>query len=95
MGSWRELLVPAHLPNALASEYGGGRWRGVRDGIEWRGVRTGTARCGGEALDGAIGKKKMTARCACMRKMLLMLRAMVIHQTPFDEDFFKKSSKSA
>ncbi len=43
----------------------------------------------------ARGKKKMTARCACMRKMLLMLRAMVIHQTPFDEDFFKKSSKSA
>ena len=43
----------------------------------------------------ARGKKKMTARCACMRKMLLMLRSMVIHQTPFDEDFFQKSSKSA
>ena len=33
------------------------------------------------------GKKKMTARCACMRKMLLMLRAMVVHKTPFDENF--------
>lgn len=41
----------------------------------------------------AKGKKKMTARCACMRKMLLMLRAMVVHQMPFDEDFFKKSTK--
>ena len=35
----------------------------------------------------ARGKKKMTARCACMRKMLLMLRAMVVHKTPFDENF--------
>ena len=25
------------------------------------------------------GKKKMTARCACMRKMLLVLRSMVVH----------------
>lgn len=33
------------------------------------------------------GKKKMTARCACMRKMLLMLRSMVIHNTPFNESF--------
>lgn len=33
------------------------------------------------------GKKKMTARCACMRKMLLILRAMVVHQTPFNENF--------
>ena len=33
------------------------------------------------------GKKKMTARCACMRKMLLMLRSMVIHNTPFNENF--------
>lgn len=43
----------------------------------------------------AKGKKKMTARCACMRKMLLMLRFMVVHNTLFDEDFFKKSSKIA
>lgn len=41
------------------------------------------------------GKKKMTARCACMRKMLLMLRSMVVHNRPFDEDFFKKSSKDS
>ncbi len=41
------------------------------------------------------GKKKMTARCACMRKMLLMLRSMVVHKTPFDENFLKNSSKGA
>ena len=39
----------------------------------------------------AKGKKKMTARCACMRKMLLMLRSMVVHKTPFDEKFSKKT----
>ena len=33
------------------------------------------------------GKKKMTARCACMRKMLLILRSMVVHNTPFNENF--------
>lgn len=43
----------------------------------------------------AKGKKKMTARCACMRKLLLMLRSMVVHKTPFDENFLKNSSKSA
>jgi len=43
----------------------------------------------------ARGKKKMTARCACMRKMLLMLRSMVVHKTPFDENFLKNSSKGA
>lgn len=37
----------------------------------------------------AKGKKKMTVRCACMRKMLLMLRSMVVHKTPFDEKFLK------
>ncbi len=36
------------------------------------------------------GKKKMTARCACMRKMLLILRSIVIHQTPYRPDFSKK-----
>jgi hypothetical protein len=30
-----------------------------------------------------------------MRKMLLMLRAMVVHQTPFDENFSEKSPKGA
>ena len=39
----------------------------------------------------ARGKKKMTARCACMRKMLLMLRSMVVHKTSFDENFQKIS----
>ena len=34
-------------------------------------------------------KKKMTARCACMRKMLLILRSMVVHKKPFDEDFLR------
>ena len=32
-------------------------------------------------------KKKMTARCACMRKMLLILRSMVVHNTSFNENF--------
>ena len=40
------------------------------------------------------GKKKMTVRCACMRKMLLILRSIVVHQRPFDKDFQKKLSKS-
>ena len=40
------------------------------------------------------GKKKMTVRCACMRKMLLILRSIVVHQRPFDKDFQKKVSKS-
>jgi len=39
----------------------------------------------------AKGKKKMTVRCACMRKMLLMLRSMVVHNRPFDENFLKNS----
>ncbi len=33
------------------------------------------------------GKKKMTARCACMRKMFLILRSMVVHNTPFNGKF--------
>jgi hypothetical protein len=36
------------------------------------------------------GKKKMTARCACMRKMLLILRSIVVHQRPYRPDFSKK-----
>lgn len=43
----------------------------------------------------AKGKKKMTVRCACMRKMFLMLRSMVVHKMPFDENYFKKSPKYA
>ena len=43
----------------------------------------------------AKGKKKMTARCACMRKMLLILRAMVVHKTPFDDNFLENCSKNA
>ena len=42
----------------------------------------------------AQGKKKMTARCACMRKILLMLRAMVVHKTPFNEDFKKNHQRT-
>ena len=40
----------------------------------------------------AKGKTKMTVRCACMRKMLLMLRSMVVHNRAFDEKFLKKLS---
>ena len=36
------------------------------------------------------GKKKMTVRVACMRKMLLILRSIVVHQRPYDENFQKK-----
>ena len=36
------------------------------------------------------GKKKMTVRCACMRKMLLILRSIVVHQMPYQQDFSKK-----
>ena len=39
------------------------------------------------------GKKKMTARCACMRKMLLILRSMVVHHTPFNENFPNNQQK--
>ncbi|MBR4663721.1 MAG: IS110 family transposase [Lentisphaeria bacterium] len=42
----------------------------------------------------AKGKTKMTVRCACMRKMLLMLRSMVVHNTPFDENFLKNHQKT-
>ena len=40
------------------------------------------------------GKKKMTVRCACMRKILLILRSIVVHQTPYRPDFSKKVIKS-
>jgi len=38
------------------------------------------------------GKKKMQARCACMRKMLLMMRSMVINNKPYDKNFHNFSS---
>jgi transposase len=41
------------------------------------------------------GKSKMTARCACMSKLLLILRAMVVNNKPYDENYFKTFSKSA
>lgn len=33
------------------------------------------------------GKKPLTARCACMRKMLLILRSMVLNQRNFDPKY--------
>ena len=33
------------------------------------------------------GKKPLTARCACMRKMLLILRSMVLNQRDFDPKY--------
>ena len=36
------------------------------------------------------GKKKMTVRVACMRKMLLILRSIVVHQRAYDENYQKK-----
>lgn len=47
------------------------------------------------------GKKPLTARCACMRKMLLILRSMVLNNTEFDENHevaktkTKKSDKAS
>ncbi|MBO7088908.1 MAG: IS110 family transposase [Lentisphaeria bacterium] len=35
----------------------------------------------------ARGKKPLTARCACMRKMLLILRSMVLNKTDFKENY--------
>jgi len=43
----------------------------------------------------AKGKSKMTARCACMRKLLLILRAMVVNSKPYEENYFKTFPKSA
>lgn len=39
---------------------------------------------------GARGKTKMTARCACMRKMLLILRAMVASNCKYDPKILEK-----
>jgi len=33
------------------------------------------------------GKKPLTARCACMRKMLLILRSMVLNERDFQENY--------
>ena len=43
----------------------------------------------------AKGKSKMTARCACMRKLLLILRAMVVNNKPYEENYSKTFPKSA
>jgi len=40
------------------------------------------------------GKKPLTARCACMRKMLLILRSMVLNKHDF-QDNYKTTSKIA
>lgn len=42
------------------------------------------------------GKKPLSARCACMRKMLLILRSMVLNQRDFEENFIcgKKNAKA-
>ena len=43
----------------------------------------------------ARGKKPLSARCACMRKMLLILRSMVLNETDFKENYMtsQKSGK--
>jgi len=38
----------------------------------------------------AKGKKPMTAQCACMRKILLILRSMVIENRPYQQNFREK-----
>ena len=49
----------------------------------------------------AKGKKPLTARCACMRRMLLILRSMVLNNTEFRADYVsaremtKKSDKAS
>lgn len=40
------------------------------------------------------GKTKMTARCACMRKLLLIIRAVVVEDRPY-EKISKKVTKTA
>lgn len=35
---------------------------------------------------------KMTAKCACMRRLLLILHAMVVNGTPFDPDYESKKT---
>lgn len=41
------------------------------------------------------GKKPLTARCACMRKMIVILRSMVLNKQKFDPDFFQKKIQKA
>ena len=40
------------------------------------------------------GKKPLSARCACMRKMLLILRSMVLNQRDFEENFICSPKKA-
>ncbi|MGN1366360.1 MAG: transposase [Victivallis vadensis] len=41
----------------------------------------------------AKGKAKMTARCACMRKLLLIIRAVVVQDRPYRD--FRKFPQNA
>ena len=41
------------------------------------------------------GNCSMTARCACMRKLLLIMRAIVAHDIPFDNKILEFSRKRA
>lgn len=43
----------------------------------------------------ARGKKPLAARCACMRKMLLILRSMVLNKTDFKENFETSEKKTS
>lgn len=42
----------------------------------------------------ANGKSKMTARCACMRKLLLLLRSLVVNDHPYVEKISEIQKKS-
>jgi len=39
----------------------------------------------------AKGKKPLQARCAVMRKLLILIRAVVVNETEYDKNFAKKS----
>lgn len=43
----------------------------------------------------ARGKCKMCARCACMRKLLLIMRALVVQEKPFDNKILENFRKSS
>ena len=39
----------------------------------------------------AKGKKPLQARCAVMRKLLILIRAVVVNETEYDKNFAQKS----
>lgn len=41
------------------------------------------------------GKKRMQARCACMRKMLLIMRGLVVKKELYDKKYWENFSKNA